>query len=269
MGRDVSINGPLSLANVRLASVWFTGSTALTRGMGVCFDHDRTGDGADEPDATRQSYVELPSATNARFFAGVVVRDYAAVSTGQMIEIAVPGSVVEVLLYGPSVTNNSQLVTCQAGGTYAGYFTRAGYEGEGTAVPLQTCDASSTAGRCLCKLQEGTPSGLVEVLTPTGGALGTILTGGVTYIAACAPSEDPTYTLGTPSPAVEGLRKKFELEGTVTTYDFKLTVTSGLQVDGSTALASIDDLDTDGDLICLRWDGGRWQELYSTGGTKA
>jgi len=261
---DRSINAPLSQANADTIQVWFTGATAVKKGQGFCYDHDRTGDGADEPDATRYNYVELPSITNARHFAGVAVRAYAASAAGQMIELAVPGSICQVLLLGPSVTNSSQLVTCQAGGTYAGYFTRAGFYGEGSALPLQTVDASSDAGLCLCRLVPGEPSGLVEVVTPTaGGAALTLMVGGVTYFAAAALTVNNTATLA--NGAIEGIKKKFEIEGDQgDTADIVITVTSGLQRDGSTALGTMTG-DDDGDVAVLQWDGGQWNELYTTG----
>jgi hypothetical protein len=265
MSLDRSINAPLAEANTDVLWVWFEGTTAVLKGMGFCYNFDYTGDGAAYVEAARYNRVELPTTTNNMHFAGVAVRSYPAESGGQFIELAAPGSVCEVLILGPSVTAGSQIVTCQAGGTYAGYFTRAGFQGKGSAVPLQTVDASSTAKKCLAVLQEGLQSGLVEVVTSVGGVQ-TFMVGGCTYITAATSTSDLTFTLA--NGIAEGTKKKFEGEGSLGTYDCKVTVTSGIQADGATALANVDDLDADNDYIVLQWDGTKWRELNSSGVTK-
>jgi len=264
---SASVNAPLKKPDRISKWVWFSGSTALLEGQGLCFNNDYTGDGATYAEARRCNEVELPSITNARWFAGVSARAYSAKAGGQFIEIYVPGSVCNVLLYGPSVTNSSCVVTCQAGGTYAGYFTRSGFQGEGSAVPLQTVDASEPeALKCLARLQIGLPSGLVEVVTPaTAGGATTFMVGGVSFVAASAlDTADATFTLA--DGLYEGIRKKFEIEGDLgDSYDLVVTVTSGIQNDGSDSALSTLTGDDDGDIAVLEWVGDTWKEIYVVG----
>ena len=74
-----------------LRRVWYIASTAISKGYGVCYDRDYGT--ATSVDAERDNRVSLPDNTNNNSFAGVVVRDYAAKTGGQYIEIAEPGSV--------------------------------------------------------------------------------------------------------------------------------------------------------------------------------
>jgi hypothetical protein len=126
----------------------------------------------------------------------------------------------------------------------------------------------------LCKLLDGEESGLQEVLTPAdaiavqsmiGGT--TILCGGYTMAA------DSTSTLA--DGIIEGQKKAIAGLGTLTTKDWVLTVTSGLQKDGSTALASFA-IDAAEEEAVLQWHGnvgdspdGQWTELQSAGATAA
>jgi len=257
------LNAYIDQSNAEPIMVWFGGSTALYKGMGVCYNSDYGTAATREP--SRRNRVELPSTSNNQHFAGVAAHNYSAVTGGQMIEIYPPGSVCDVYLYGPSVTVNSGRVTCQAGGTYAGYFTRTGgFAGEGSAVPLQTIDGAS-GDTCLALLETGEPSGLVEVVSPeaTGGA-NSFLVGGVSYIEAATLTGDVTDTLA--DGVLEGQRKKFEIEGDMgNSQDVVITVTSGIQNDGSdTTLASLTG-DDDGDIVVLEWVGDTWREVYTTG----
>ena len=263
MSGSASINAYIDDTNTQVARVLFEGSTALKRGMGLCYNQDYGT--AATAEGSRNNRVELPSVTNARFFAGVVLHDHSAKAGGQWIEIAVPGSVCFVALDGPSVTVGAGLVTCQAGGAKAGYFTRAGFQGEGSAVPLQTVDASAAAALCLAKLQVGLPSGLVEVVTPAAtGGVTAFMVGGVSYVAAATLTGDATFTLA--DGTIEGLRKKFEIEGDLgDSKDLIVTVTNGIQNNGSdTALATLTG-DDDGDIAVLEWVGTKWKEIFVTG----
>jgi hypothetical protein len=250
--------------------VWFEGTTALAEGQGVCFNNDCGT--ATVSDGRRFNRVELPSVTNARYFAGVAARDYSAKATGQFIEIYCPGSVCNVLSKANCVLGGG-ILTCQAGGTEAGYFSRAGFQGEGSAVPIQTMDRSTTAGKVQAKLQVGEPSGLIEVVTPlaAGGATA-LMVGGVTYLAGTVTlAADATNTLA--DGTISGLRKKIFCEGTYTTNGVNVTVTHGEQrvrsVDGAiVALASVE-FDAADEVALLEWRDGVWYELYSAGATLA
>lgn len=267
---DCSINAPLKQGKVFSDWVWFSGTTALKEGQGVCYDYDYGT--ATAADARRGNRVELPSVTNSRYFAGVASRDYAAQPHGQMIEIYRPGSMCNILAMA-SLTLGSGIITCQAGGTYAGYFTRAGFEGEGSAVPAQTVDRSATAGVALAILQTGKASGLVEVVTPPAAGGATVfMVGGVSYIAAATLAADATATLA--DGAISGIRKKFYVEGAQTTNNVVLTVTHGTQrattaTTGVVLALASDTMDDIGDVLLVEWCDGSWQELYAAGGVLA
>lgn len=121
--------------------VWFTGSTALVKGQGLCYDQDRGT--AASADATRGSYVELPSASNNLWFAGVADMDYPARTGGQMIKINLPGSVCEVAV-SIGCTVGSTVLTCSAATGDAGRFSAAGFRGEGTGAALQTVSTTTS-----------------------------------------------------------------------------------------------------------------------------
>lgn len=266
---DFSVNAPIKQGPVRVGWVWFEGATALSEGQGVCYNWDYGT--ASAADGRRFNRVELPSQTNARYFAGVAARDYVARSGGQFIEIYLPGSICNVLSKA-STTIGVGRITCEVGGTYAGYFRYAGFPGEGSAVPLQTVDRSTTAGKCFAKLELGEPSGLVEDITVVDDTAFTAMVGGATYFTTAVDlaSGDATFTLA--DSTLPGLQKAFVCQAAMTTNDIVVTVTSGLQADGSTALATIS-LDADLEEAVLQWDAfdtnGRWVVQHSVGAALA
>lgn len=115
--------------------VFFTGTGALTKGQGLCYDADR-GTAADA-EAEREKYVELPTTSNSLHFAGVCVEGYSAKSNGQWIVIFEPGSTCQVAIGVDSVVD-STMMTCSVNGVDAGKFTKQGFPGRGTALALQT-----------------------------------------------------------------------------------------------------------------------------------
>lgn len=115
--------------------VFFTGTGALVKGQGLCYDADR-GTAADA-EAERDKYVELPTTSNNLHFAGVSVEGYSARSSGQWITIFEPGSVCQVAIGVDSVVD-STLMTCSVNTVDAGRFTKQGFPGRGTAMALQT-----------------------------------------------------------------------------------------------------------------------------------
>lgn len=267
---DASINAPQKLPRTVSEWVWFEGATALAEGQGVCYNFDY-GTAATR-DSRRYNRVELPSQSNALHFAGVAARAYSAKTGGQLVEIYRPGSVCDILLMADAVIGVG-VVTCQAGGTYAGYFTRAGFEGEGSAVPLQTVSAASTAAKCLAALQVGPPSGLVEVVTPlaAGGAT-TVMACGKTFFAGTV-SLAAAATARLADGAYVGQKKGYECEGTYTTNEFVVTVTHGERRvrtgDGAVVALATASFNADGEKILLVWSDGVWTEQYSTGATLA
>jgi len=263
---DRSLNAHVKKGRVFPEFVYFAGTTALVKGQGLCWNWDY-GTAADV-DYRRDNYVEVPSITNSRHFAGVTARAYTAKSTGQWVEIYGPGSCCEIALYGtPAIVAGSNVVIgCQAGGTYAGYFTRIGFEGEGSAVPLQTVDASAPEVLyCQAKLQIGKPSGLVEVVTlDTDGGAVTLMAGGISYFPASAlDTADATFTMA--DGTAEQQRKKWYIEGDLAdAFDLVITV-NGIQRDGAdTALATLTG-DDDGDVAVLEWNCQKWVEVLVVG----
>lgn len=169
--------------------VYFTGSTALKKGMGLCFDRDyySTNEGEAATDGTelRDHRVEVPSTTNNLRFAGVCVKDYPAKAIGQEIEIWEPGGLAHILI-GQDATLASgatagTFMTCSASATDSGRFTFMGLMGRGSAQVLET-DASGALFTSIDGSATAATSGGVNTVTKTGigtacGYGGTFVTG--------------------------------------------------------------------------------------------
>jgi len=274
MGSPQSLNAHIAKAEANPLFVWFTGATALLEGQAVCYDYDYGT--ATAYDAKRTNRVELPSITNARWFAGVAARNYAAQANGQFVEINAPGSTCNILSKASTTIGVGRL-TFECGGTYAGYFRYQGFEGAGSAVPLQTVDRSSTAGKCLARLEVGSQSGGVEVVTLAAAGGATVcMVGGVSYIVGTSISADATFTLA--DGTLSGQRKAFSVITTaVTTNNFVVTVTSGIQgianAVPTTALATIT-MNALAEETVLEWAGvasaaGLWRVVFTAGSTLA
>jgi len=138
---DKSLNGPQKMANAISEWVWYEGSDALKKGESVCENHDYGT--ATAADARRCNRVERPNLTNARFWKGVAARDYSAKTSGQLIEVYVPGSKgVEIALSVDTVINTGVLTfVAGASGSHRGRFYTGKYLGRGSAVPRQTVTA--------------------------------------------------------------------------------------------------------------------------------
>lgn len=121
--------------------VFFSGTGALVKGQGLCYDQDYTssvdGEAATDPCERRRTRVELPTTSNNRAFAGVTAYAYAAKASGQWVEIYEPGSVCEVAI-GVDTVLDTTILTCSCSTADAGRFTQPGFMGRGAAVALQT-----------------------------------------------------------------------------------------------------------------------------------
>ena len=138
---DHSVNAPQTAPNPIVEWVWYEGVDALLEGEGVCYNTDYGT--AANADARRANRVERPSTSNSPAFAGVAARDYKARSTGQLIEIYVPGSKGINIALGANTTIDTGMLTFQGGGGLsAGRFVAAGFPGRGTAIPRQTVAAA-------------------------------------------------------------------------------------------------------------------------------
>ena len=333
------------------AHVFYTGSDAVKKGQGLCYDHDSGT--ATAMDNDRISNVEKPSPSNGNnmYFAGVALRSYAAKSTGQMIEIVLPGSPAEVLVGRNTVLNTGRL-TCSATAADKGFFTFQGLPGRGSVIPLQTnasaikfssldgtaiTDSSTakqitktgigtasavgdrvfitgclTPGACQettvasivdadnitvtdsgsvlttsddvcvyvidadtdplvwCWLEDGQESGLQHMSTPVDNAAASPapMVGGTTVFFGgfTIGTGDSTATLADGTKI--GEKKAFYCTGTLTTNDMKVTVTTGLQMDGSTTLASVE-FDAANEFALLEFGLSKWQLQILSGATPA
>jgi hypothetical protein len=241
--------------------VKYTGSDAVTKGYGLCYDRDYGT--AASIDGLRDKHVALPTSANNGSFAGVAAQSYPAKAGGQWIEIFEPGSVCEVYFDGTTAIGEKTFYTCQIGGGGSGTFdiVTLGYMGRGTARVMQT---RTGAGLALAELMDGPESFLIETLvTGTGSGALQSMVGGVTVIAGgTTPSADYTSTLA--NGTFIGQRKRFTLLATITTHDYLVTVTAGEQLDGATDLASLE-LDAAADDSELEWGGTKWRLIHNAG----
>ena len=126
----------------------------------------------------------------------------------------------------------------------------------------------------LAYLYDGEESGLTEWVAPINAAAAQTMVGGVSFIGV-------TSTLAADSTAVladgvgEGMKKGFFGMGALTTGNYVITVTSGLQADGSTALATIT-MDGVADATIVKFEGsvglaaiGAWCEVFNFGSVLA
>lgn len=137
--------GILGKAPAFPSQVFFTGTTALKKGTGVCFDQDYGT--AANADQSRRVRVALPTTSNHKAFAGVVMQDYSANPTGQMIDILCPGSVGLVSTLIATTVDSTRLGLVVGS---AGQFAWQGLDGPGRVLALQTVanvsDTDDTGG---------------------------------------------------------------------------------------------------------------------------
>ena len=187
--------------------VFFTGSTALAKGMGVCYVSDYTttkaGDLATDACPLRDRNVAIPSTTNNMSFAGVTAKDYLAVSGGQLIEIFEPGSVCDVAIGSPT-TINATVLSCLVSGDPGRFSILQGLPGRGSAIALQTKAAG--AGPVLASSLDGTAVCSADGLTITKTALFTnavvgdrviVLGGGLATTPGTISTTPGVYTIAT------------------------------------------------------------------------
>jgi hypothetical protein len=243
--------------------VFCTATSAIAKGQGFCFDRDyvttNEGETAADPLGFRNNVVALPDNTNNMSFAGVAAENYVANSSGQWIMIYEPGSVCEVRASVAATIGG--FLTCIAGGANAGKFGAAGFSGRGTVRVLQTI---TEAGLVLAEMIDGVESGLVETITTVAaGGAKTPMVGGITQFSGDALTGDVTATLA--DGVLYGQEKAFKvLSDYGDAKDVVITTTHAVQLDGSTALATIT-MDDIGDLSVLKWFGDKWKLLHNTG----
>lgn len=251
-----------------LRQVFYDSANALTNGQGVCYERtSATRTAATSALAgSRDLIVKDPSVTNNHDFAGVVVGDYAARTGGQSVTIAEPGSVADINVTATSVTVGDYL-TCDCGDD-VGDFKDVGFVGRGSVRILQTLAAAGTAQGYL---MTGEESGLVQRIAPATGAEGAVVlspTGITIFDGTNLTGADSTFTLADGNAG--GLRKGFVYEVAVTGAgsDLVITVTSGLQLGATTALATLT-FATAAQEASATWHVNNWQLVHNSGAAQA
>lgn len=176
-----------------IIEVVYTGTVALKRGFGMCYDLDvlstETGQTATDPWGRRGlKEVEVPSASNANRFAGVLVQSYPADSNGKLklIKLAVPGGtamVAQRIISTSGVSRVTCVVDSTAGDGNSGVFAYGGLPGRGSAICLETLAAATSGDLAISDLGGGSvgvyDSGTdltTITLTGAGTALGYVAT---------------------------------------------------------------------------------------------
>ena len=249
-----AINAHVKKSFATSVFVWTAETGAFKEGQGFCYNWDY-GTAANY-DARRTNFVELPTILNAPYFAGVAARPYAANSSGQFIEIFLPGSTCNVW-----TTTNTTIgvgrITCQAGAgvATAGHWTLTGFPGKGSAIPLQTVTAGS-GSLCMALLEDGEQSGLVENITDYAGAEAeakVFMVGGVSYFGGTTATGAKTFVLADGTKVDQ--RKGFSVRTSFSSEAVTISPTSaGVKLDGSTANSTIV-METALDFTILEWGG--------------
>ncbi len=258
--------------------VFFNGDGAATRGYGVCYLRGKytaaSGQAVTDGWGKRSRYVDTPqkaaglvASTDQTFgneldFAGIIQQGHDARTGGRWIDILKPGSVAEIYV-NESVTCGD-FVTCIVGGADVGQWTKdpLGMIGIGCARVMQT---RTDEGYVMAELIPwGNQCGLLEMVTLTSaGGAHTFTIAGTTLVSSGALAADATYTLA--DGLFVGQRKAFHLTVTETmNNDLLITVTNGIQIDGTTALVSME-LDGNGDFAILEWTGTKWRLIAYSG----
>lgn len=187
-------------------------TAALKKGYGMCFDLDYlttlTDQTATDPFGARgMKTVQIPAATNANRFAGVLMQNYPANPLGKqrMVQLAMPGGCAEVagrVITTNGVTRMTCIVDSTAGQGLSGLFAYGGLNGRGSAIALQTLAANGattygTGNLAISNLAGGATfsySAATGLTTVTLSAAGTAL--GYSSVAVDASSYEMTLLDG-------------------------------------------------------------------------
>lgn len=251
--------------------LWCTETGALTKGTALFYSPGAVAIPKGSATAVttaapeRGQVVALPTYLNNQAFAGVLKQSYPANANGQLVEITYPEDGVSVFVYadGAVTEGQSTYLWPLIGGSTPGQFsaTYKGVMGKGVVRARQT---TSTAGLVQCEwvASGGEDSGGVHVIAPTAGAIN-LTKGGATYFTAATIGSNATFTLADGD--FVNQRKVFKVVGTIATNNVVITTTTAVQLDGSTALATIT-MDDINDVSSLVWTGGTWK-LESNAGS--
>jgi len=133
---DRSVNAHEACANRIVEQCWTEVTGVIKEGEAFCYNTDFGT--ATAANARRGNRVERPSSSNNMAFAGVAARDYFASSTGQMVELNVPGSKGVKVALGVDTVINTGILTFA---TASGRFIKGGFPGRGSIAPRQTVTA--------------------------------------------------------------------------------------------------------------------------------
>lgn len=204
--------------------VFFTGSGALQRGLGLCYNRDYnhgSGGAASDNEGRRDVWAELPTRANNMNFAGVTDQGYDAVTGGRWIVIYEPGSVCDVAIGADTVVNTGRL-TCSCTVGDQGRFSFTGVKGRGSFVPYQT----NASGRLADQVDGGTDAFDATGLILTTADTGELEVGDWIFVIA---GEDDATNKVTPTAG--------PLEITALVEDTTITIGTS-QADGGTMEAS-------------------------------
>ena len=175
----------------------YTGTAALKRGHGMCFNLDvagtDTGQLATDPWGRRgMKEIEVPSASNANRFAGVLTQSYDADPDGKakIVQLACPGGTAMIsqrIISTAGVGRVTCVVDSTAGDGNSGVFAYGGLPGRGSAVPLETLAAATGGDLAISNLAGGATaaySSTTGLTTITLADAGTALGYGVTTTEA-------------------------------------------------------------------------------------
>lgn len=243
-----------------LKKVYYTGSDTLKAGYLVCYDRDYGT--AANVDLARASYVEKPSATNLKWFAGVVSSKSDGKTGPCDIEIVEPTGAMAKVFTDQNCTLGTTLLTLQAGSYYAGGVG----EGPIIGIAYQTVDRSSTAGPVEAQLFGGGVDALAAPLgyipdPGDGKDIDTSLSG------TCALVTAGSETRGLPDPSYPGqiIALYFKTDG----GNCVVTADNAVNQAGNTQIT----FDDAGDYIALIGievgSNLRWRVLQSDGVTLA
>jgi len=235
-------------------------ATALVQGQAVCLNSDYGT--ATSVDGRRLQVVEAPSVTNNHNFVGVLLSAKAAHTSGTLMVVEVVTKGGALVNVGASSVTLGDFLTADV---LDGKFYAAGEQGKGTVEVLQTLAA---AGLALAKICEGPQSGMVhtQAIVAGGGAVVLTPTGRSLIDGTLADTADYTWTLA--NGKVIGQRKSIKITTAMAANDLVVTVTSGVQIDRTTALATIT-FNAVNEEAHLEWNGKTWMLLDYSGATLA
>jgi len=234
-------------------------TSALVAGQAVCLDMDRGT--ATAVDGKRLQFVEAPSVSNNRDFAGILLDAKPAHTSGHVS--------VRVVVSGPALVNvgasSVTLLDYLTADVVDGKFYGVGQKGRGTVKILQTLVA---AGLALADLCEGEESGMVhtQAIAAGGGAVVLTPVGRSLIDGTLADTANSTFTLADGKQI--GERKSIKMAVAMAANDLVVTVTNGVQIDRTTALATLT-FNAINEEAILEWNGMDWALLGYVGVTLA